>query len=141
MELKHIDEFNPRTCISGQVMRINRKIANIFRTYLKPYDITDSQLTILFVLSKHSKLNQKQLSNITVLEKSTLNRNLTRLYNKNYISRENFPLLTISQEGKVFVNNIIPEWEKAMEEVRLIIGFEGEQNLQDLHTKLITPKL
>lgn len=140
MEFKHIENFNPKTCISGQVMRINRKIANIFRAYLRPYDITDSQLTILFVLSKHHKLNQKQLSKITVLEKSTLNRNLTRLYNKKYISREEFPLLTITQEGKIFVNGIIPQWEKAMEEVRTLIGTEGEQHLKDLHTKLITPK-
>lgn len=140
MEFKNIENFNPRTCISGQMMRINRSIANIFRTYLKPFDVTDSQLTILFVLSKREGINQKQLSDITVLEKSTLNRNLKRLYDKNYISRHQFPSLSLTKEGKTFVNSVIPEWEKAMKEIRNIIGEEGEYALSTLHQKLIPPK-
>ena len=140
MEFKNIENFNPRTCISGQIMRINRSIANIFRTYLKPFDVTDSQLTILFVLSKREGINQKQLSDITVLEKSTLNRNLKRLYDKNYISRHQFPSLSLTKEGKTFVNSVIPEWEKAMKEIRNLIGEEGEYALSALHQKLIPPK-
>lgn len=138
MEFKNINQFNPKSCISGQMNRMNRQIANIFRTYLKPFDITDSQLTILFVLSKRQDLNQKKLSDITVLEKSTLNRNLKRLFDKNYISKANLPILTLTQEGKQFVNRVIPEWEKAMQDVRALIHQDGEEALHLLYSKLIT---
>ncbi len=138
MEFNNIDNFNPRSCFSGQMNRINRHIANTFRKYLKPFDITDSQLTILFVLSKKQNINQKTLSEITVLEKSTLNRNLKRLFDKHYISRNSFPMLELTTEGKTFVNTIIPEWEKAMQDIRKQIGAEGEQALKALHNKLIT---
>ena len=141
MEFENIEHFNPKTCISGQIMRINRRIANIFRSYLKPFDITSSQLSILFILSKRDGLNQKQLSDITVLEKSSLNRNLKRLFDKHYISKEDFPVLNLTTEGRTFVNRIIPEWEKAMQDVRELLGDDGETALKTVHQKLIPPKL
>jgi len=125
MEFNNIAQFNPRECISGKVKRLNRLTANIFRKYLSPFGITDSQLTLLFILSKKGKCNQKEMTEITCLEKSSLNRNLNRLVDKNYISKQDFPLLQLTQEGKVFVENIIPEWEKAMTEIKQLITEDG----------------
>lgn len=140
MEFTNINTLNPKSCISGQMNRINRMVANVFRKHLSPFNITDSQLTILFILSKREGLNQKKLCDIALLEKSTLNRNLNRLYEKNYISKTNSPLLSLTTEGKHFVNSVIPEWEKAMKEVRSIIEFDGEDALRLLHTKFLSSK-
>ncbi len=137
MSFNNLTSFNPQTCISGKVMRLSRITANVFRKYLKPYDITDSQLSILFILSKKGGLTQKQLSDIAILEKSTLNRNLKRLFDKNYVSRADFPIIQITEEGKTFVNTIIPEWEKAMREIRTIIETDGEDALNILYSKLL----
>lgn len=52
MEFENLKNFNPSECISGKVMRLNRITANVFRKYLMPFNITDSQLSILFVLTK-----------------------------------------------------------------------------------------
>ena len=125
MEFKNIEQFNPRECISGKVKRLNRLTANIFRKYLSPFNITDSQLTLLFILSKKGKCNQKEMTEITCLEKSSLNRNLTRLVEKNYISKQEFPLLQLTHSGKFFVESIVPEWEKAMTEIKGLISEEG----------------
>ncbi|MDG1476476.1 MAG: MarR family transcriptional regulator [Vicingaceae bacterium] len=125
MKFKNIKEFNPQECISGRVKRLNRLTANIFRKHLSPFGITDSQLTLLFILSKKGKCNQKEITEITCLEKSSLNRNLKRLVDKKYISKQDFPLLQLSHEGKVFVENIIPEWEKAMTEIKELITEDG----------------
>ncbi|MBL4624552.1 MAG: winged helix-turn-helix transcriptional regulator, partial [Flavobacteriales bacterium] len=129
--------FNSSECISGKVMRLNRVTANVFRKFLNPFDITDSQLSVLFVLTKTGGLIQKQLSDITQLEKSSLNRNLNRLFHKNYISKTNFPLIEITSKGKSFVNNIIPEWKKAMDEISELLGEDGKIALDLVHTKLI----
>jgi DNA-binding MarR family transcriptional regulator len=125
MEFKNITEFNPRECISGKVMRLNRLTANVFRKYLSPFNITDSQLTLLFILSKTEKSTQKEISEIANLEKSSLNRNLKRLVEKNFISKHEFPLLQLTNTGKVFVEHIIPEWQKAMIEIKELITQEG----------------
>lgn len=125
MEFKNIASFNPRECISGKIMRLNRLTANVFRKYLAPFNVTDSQLTLLFILSKKGKSNQKELSQIAKLEKSSLNRNLKRLVDKNYITRKEFPQLKLTHTGKIFVEKIIPEWEKAMTEIKELITEEG----------------
>ena len=125
MEFKNIAEFNPRECVSGKVKRLNRLTANVFRKHLSPFGITDSQVSLLFILSKKGKTNQKELTEITQLEKSSLNRNLKRLVDKNYISKQEFPLLKLTHTGKVFVENIIPEWRKAMTEIKGLISVEG----------------
>lgn len=137
MEFENLKCFNPSECISGKIMRLNRIIANVFRKYLLPFDITDSQLSILFVLTKKGGLTQKQLSNIVQLEKSSLNRNLKRLLDKNYLSRTDFPIIQITDFGKSFVNNIIPEWQKAMDEISGLLGEDGKMALNLLHKKLI----
>ena len=134
----NIDRFNPRTCMSNKVKRLHRITANIFRKYLQPFNITDSQLTMLFVLSKMGGLTQKQLSDIMVLEKSSLNRNLTRMFDRNYLTKENFPTIEMTEEGKEMVNRIIPEWEKAMNEMRMILNEDGEEGLNLVLNKLLT---
>ncbi|MBO6515707.1 MAG: MarR family transcriptional regulator [Bacteroidia bacterium] len=137
MNLENLESFDPRMCISGKMTRINRITANIFRKHLHPYDITNSQTTILFILSKLQGLPQKRLSEIAVLEKSTLNRNLKRLYDKELVSRKDFPVISITNKGKQFVNDIIPAWRNAMDEITNILNPEGEQALNLLHNKLV----
>lgn len=138
MKLENLESFDPRMCISGKMTRIHRLTANIFRKHLQAFDITNSQTTILFILSKNDGLTQKQLSEIAVLEKSTLHRNLKRLFDKQYASRNEFPIIKITDKGKQFVNDIIPAWQQAMDEIKAAIGTEGEQALELLHNKLIS---
>ena len=118
-------------------MRISRITANVFRKHLSPFNITGSQLSILFVLSKKDGLTQKQLSDFSQLEKSSLNRNLTRLLERNYLTRIDFPIIRITNEGKKIVEEIIPEWKKAMHEIEKILGNTGEEALDIVLNKLL----
>ncbi len=118
-------------------MRLNRVTANIFRKYLNPFGVTDSQLTILFILSKMDNLNQKQLSDIAILEKSTLNRNLKRLIESELITKKDFPIIKITSKGKNLVKKIIPEWQKAMNEIEDLLETDGKKALEILTQKLI----
>ena len=127
MELQNLKSFNPRECISGKMMRLNRVTASIFRKYLSPFGVTDSQLTLLFILTKRNDLNQKQLADFAKLEKSSLNRNLKRLITANYVTKENFPLIIITTKGKLFVNDIIPAWKKAMNEIEALLENDGSK--------------
>ncbi|MEL6194605.1 MAG: MarR family winged helix-turn-helix transcriptional regulator [Bacteroidota bacterium] len=130
MDLHNLERTDPRICISSKVRRLNRLVANIFRKYILPFDITSSQLSILFILSKNEQgFSQKELSQFSVLEKSSLHRNLKRMIERELVSRAEFPIIKITEKGKQLTNDIIPEWEKAMAEVRGIMGEEGESAL------------
>jgi len=100
-------------------------IANLFRKHLKPYNITNSQLSILFVISKGVKVSQKKISDYLHLEKSTVNRNLDRLFEKKYIFYKKDAFLNLTPKGKAFLNKTIPRWEAAMEEVEALLHENG----------------
>ncbi|MEQ9187182.1 MAG: MarR family winged helix-turn-helix transcriptional regulator [Cryomorphaceae bacterium] len=138
MKLDNLATFDPSTCISGKMMRMSRVTASIFRKHLSPFGVTNSQLTLLFILSKRDGLNQKQLSEIAVLEKSSLNRNLTRLVDAGYVSKAEFPIIMITEAGKTLVNDVIPEWRKAMIEIEAKLESDGLQALGTLSAKLLT---
>ena len=87
--------------------------------------MTDSQTAILFVLSKAGKISQKQLAEYQKLEKSTLNRNIQRLLQRKLVMKSEGKLIQLTQEGKILVNDIIPEWKKAMQEITDILGDDG----------------
>jgi len=119
-------------------MRMSRVTANIFRKYLSPFGVTNSQLTLLFILAKRDGLSQKQLSEIAVLEKSSLHRNLIRLVDAGLVAKEAFPLIKITDEGKSLVNEVIPEWRKAMDEIKSKLEGEGLLALDTLTDKLLS---
>ena len=103
----------------------NRMIANLFRKHLKPFNITNSQLSILFVIIKGTAINQKKIADYLHLEKSTVNRNLDRLFQKKYIFYKRDACLSLTPKGKAFLNKVIPSWEAAMEEANALLHKNG----------------
>ena len=132
----NIELFNPKECLSGKISRIHRLTATIFRKHMAPYGVSNSQVSLLFVLSKMENLTQKELSDLAKLEKSSLHRNLKRLIEQGHLDKKNFPQIEITEKGKKLVDSIIPEWEKAMAEIREVIGEEGESSINRIHQKL-----
>lgn len=118
-------------------MRCNRIIANIFRKHLQESGITDSQLSILFYLSKSKNVTQKEISQFLIMEKSTVNRNIKRLLNKEYINSNIHSALNTTSKGNEALENIIPLWNKAMYEAEKALGKEGLSSLNIMQSKLI----
>lgn len=133
---QNISNCDPSQCISNKVKQLDRITSNIFRKYLRPFDLTDSQLTILFILAKSEGKTQKELSMITSLEKSSIHRNLQRLIASGYLSKSGFPIIQITETGKQLLESVIPEWNKAMKEIRTILEEDGENALQIVFLKL-----
>ncbi|OIQ15810.1 MAG: hypothetical protein BM557_10960 [Flavobacterium sp. MedPE-SWcel] len=132
----NIDNCNPTFCISGKINRCTRIIGNVFRKHLKDFNITSSQLSVLFVITKGKDVNQKKISDILYLEKSTVNRNLNRLIKSGYIYTDEYSKLKITDSGYEFLDNVIPQWNLAMDEIRDKIEKEGEDALNILLSNL-----
>lgn len=121
-------------------MRCNRIIANTFRKHLSQFNVTDSQLSILFIISKIERLNQKKISDILILEKSSVHRNLNRLLQNGLINYKEGTTLSLTKKGKDKLETIIPHWQNAMNEIKIVLSVEGENSLNELHTKLLQIK-
>lgn len=132
----NIDNCNPLECISGKMMRCNRIIANIFRKHLKPFQITDSQLSILFYVTKAKMVTQKEIADFQRMEKSTVNRNIQRLKDNEYVSVDNKTIIT-TEKGMNLLEIVIPEWNNAMAEATKILDDSGINAINIIHQQLI----
>jgi len=131
-----LQHFNPSVCISNKVQQINRVVANIYRKYLQPFNITDSQLTLLFVLTKKGQLTQTELCHMLHLEKSSLHRNLKRLLERQFINKEEDKWIGLTSKGLQLVKEIIPEWEKALQETEALLNEDGMQAVNTIIQKI-----
>jgi len=132
----NIENCDPRTCISSKILKCQRVISGIYRKHLKPFEITSSQLSILFISTKLENVNQAKLSEILKLEKSTISRNLKRLLDRKLIRKDKGQIIIITHVGKLLLEQIIPEWEKAKIETKKALKKEGEIALDLLLGKL-----
>jgi len=88
------------------------------------------------VVTKANSVNQKKISEILFLEKSTVNRNIARLIEREYISFHNNLFLHTTEKGKQFLEEIIPHWDLAMQEISSILGEDGTKAVSLISNKL-----
>ena len=117
MNFPNIEKLDPQSCVSGMITRSQRIVSNVFRKHLLPFDITSSQLGVLFVVTKGVDVNQKKLGDILHMDKSTVTRNLKRAFDKGWITKDG-SLLKTTNNGLDFLETVLPEWEKAMTEIK-----------------------
>lgn len=128
----NLENYQPQLCIAGKISRCERIVSRIYRKHFAEFDITISQLSILSVVAKKKgSVTQKLLSDLLFLEKSTVSRNLRRLFNSGYLERNSSKEIKITNTGKRLLENVIPLWDKAMLETREILKNDGE-NAVDL---------
>jgi DNA-binding MarR family transcriptional regulator len=132
----NLSSCNPRVCISGKMMKCNRIVASVFRKHLKPFGITNSQLSTLFIISKAPNPSLKVLSTMMYMDKSTVNRNLKRLIDNKLIIKLTIHDLQITTQGKSLLEIVIPHWNNAMTEIRELLEEDGEMALNIVLQKL-----
>lgn len=131
--------MQPKSCLAGKVVLATRLITPIYKKYFKKHGITLSQWSILSVLTHYGKMAQADLGRMMALERSTITRDLKRLLDQGYIRREgaiNKLTILITEHGLNYIEKIIPDWERAKEESKQILGTDGEQALDLVLNKI-----
>lgn len=107
-------------------------------------DVTNEQVSMLFILHRAGGQTQRSLGQILGLEKSTMSRNIGHLLQKGWIAagkgtdrREVW--LSLTTEGKKKVKTLFPLWQKKQEEVEALLGAELVSSLDALLHKLRPP--
>lgn len=131
-------KYSVEQCIGNRLRRLSRKVDSEFRLMLKDFDITESQLSILFALSKLGKTEQGKIGEVLYLERSTVSRNVKLLENRSILSRTDAyrPEIEMTREGKLLLQQILPIWESLMNTLCDTIGEDGLLGLKKLEQKL-----
>ena len=131
-----LENCDPLSCIAGRINACERVINNIYRKCFLPFDLTISQFTILMMVNKMGEVRQVDISSFLIMDKSTVNRNLKRLLSKKLLVMQEGKELSISRAGKVKLESILPEWEKAQKECKEKLKGEGVAALGKLYESL-----
>lgn len=132
-------KYELNNCIGLRLRRLSRIVDGYYRKNLIDYEITVNQLTILFLLSEMKKVEQGRIGKVLKLERSTVSRNIKLLEKKGLIRRspEYKPEIDLTAKGKNLALELIPLWEKTMDELIAKLGDNGMQTINKLELKLV----
>ena len=118
-------KYQVSKCIGSRLRGLSRVVDNIYRKHLEGSNITEHQLSIMLALSEVGRAEQIEIGRVLHLERSSLSRNLNRLVDKKYIKKEgavNRPIISLTKKGINKVEDLLPAWESAMDEIYRLLG-------------------
>jgi DNA-binding MarR family transcriptional regulator len=131
-------KYDLEHCIGNRLRALSRIVDKQYRLKLKAFDITESQLSLLFALRKMGKVEQGKIGETLVLERSTVSRNVKLLEKREIITRTSDyrPEIELTTKGDELVNTLIPIWKTLMDDLMTKLGLEGLSPLETLENKL-----
>lgn len=131
-------KYNLEHCIGNRLRCLSRIVDKDYRSSLKDFDITESQLSILFALTKLGKVEQGKIGEALVLERSTVSRNIKLLEKRGILTKtaDYRPEIELTTKGHDLVQTIIPIWESLMDTFMEKLGNEGLGSIKLLENKL-----
>lgn len=111
--------YELQECIGFRLRKLSRVVDNVYRSKLKPFGISENQLTILFTIHQVRSIEQGKLGEILALERSSISRSIGLMVKNGWVKRSsNYrPALELTPRGKEFVKVLIPVWEETMDEL------------------------
>ena len=127
-------KYEVHQCIASRLRRLSRITDGYLRKELSKFDITENQMNILFALNKLGKVEQGIIGKKLILERSTVSRGIKLLEKQKYIKRSSDyrPEIELSNKGIKLVHELLPLWEKFMNEICDKIGADGIRKLKEL---------
>jgi DNA-binding MarR family transcriptional regulator len=121
------DRINPQFCINARLRRLHRMLNGVYQEQFRPYGLQGSMLSIMFIIGKRKNINQKTLSEMLVLDPSTMSRDLKKLSEKGWIAMDRgddarHTDLSLTKEGYALLNEVAPVWEALHGKVEQLLG-------------------
>ena len=131
-------KYDLEHCIGNRLRCLSRIVDKDFRANLKDFDITESQLSILFALRKSGKIEQGKIGEALILERSTVSRNVKLLEKQKLVRRTTAyrPEIELTNKGIGLVSKLIPNWEKVMDSLVGMLGDYGTTPLEKLEQRI-----
>jgi DNA-binding MarR family transcriptional regulator len=121
-------------CFCNALRQASRAVSRLYDDELRTVGLRTTQYTLLRVISQAGEVRQGDLSGLTVLEETTLTRNLRALVHRRWVAisagtdrREK--LVAITGEGIAKLKEARPAWARAQRRMRSLVGGGLWQNL------------
>ena len=132
-----------RTCACFKVRKAARAVTKLYEEVLRPIGLRATQFSLLMAARVIGPVTVVKLAQITVMDRTTLTRNLQILEKRRLIEikpgkdrREREVTLTAS--GMEVLAKAVPLWEQAQDRVRQGLGEERMRNLMDDLSEMIS---
>lgn len=132
-----------RTCACFKVRKAARAVTKLYEEVLRPIGLRATQFSLLMAARVIGPVTVVKLAQITVMDRTTLTRNLQILEKRRLIEikpgedrREREVTLTAS--GMEVLAKAVPLWEEAQDRVRQGLGEEKLRNLMDDLSEMIS---
>jgi DNA-binding MarR family transcriptional regulator len=113
-------------CLGGRVRVLNRVITGIYDDALRPYQVRVSQMNVLVAIAALPQPRATDVCRRLRLEKSTLSRDLERLFARGWVRATpgagRTQQLEATNAGRALLEKLLPAWEAAEERVRALLG-------------------
>ncbi|MEW8972384.1 MAG: MarR family transcriptional regulator [Mesobacillus sp.] len=116
--------------IGSASVRLSKRLTRIINLYLKPYQITTEQWSVLRTLSEFNEISQKELSLRSDKDQATLTKILDLLVKQENVERIPNPLdrrsflVKITPKGKKIVSEVTPYLENVF--TKITHGIEAD---------------
>jgi len=131
-------QLPPLVCACANLRRATRAVTQIYEEEFRPSKLRITQFSILKALSTVPEARQGGLAYAMGLDSTTLTRTLALLRRQGYVGvqhgrdrRER--ILTLTDKGRLKVEQLTPHWERAQKRVREAMGKEYDQLQGLLH--------
>ena len=116
-----------RICAHANLRKAMRVVSQVYDAALKPSALKATQFTLLAVLAGRGDLPMTKLSEVLVLDRTTLTRNLQPLLAKGWLEigrekDERIRLIAITDPGRSIVAEATPLWCEAQIRVTRELG-------------------
>jgi len=130
-------EYAVQKCIGARLRKLSRIADGFYKKKLSDFNITESQVTILFILNETKRIEQGKIGQMLFLERSTVSRNIKLLEKRKLLTKtlEYRPLIELTEKGKNLATDIFPIWNEIMNELMAKIGKSGFKIIEELEIK------
>ena len=136
-EIAEIAGITSASCIATRIRRLSRIITRVYDEAVRPLGITARQFTLLTLLAQQDGITAVQIRFPLDIGKSTLSRNLKRLFAPGLIAMG--PLggrrgrgLRLTPKGQAMIKEAYPMWQSAQQKATTVMGQHTRTTLDSL---------
>ena len=135
-------ELSTESRVSYKFDRLNKDLTKYFNKKLKSFNVTRSEVSILFILNREDRISQAQLSKTLEVNEATTTRALTRLENKEFVRKvlsekdKRKKLVALTKKGKAVCDEILKHQEEFKKDLFEDFTEEELENLKNSIEKI-----
>ncbi len=122
---------SPYPCLCAMIRKVDRIVTRNYEKHLKPCGLKVTQLSMLSKIARNPLVTASELAESLRMDQTTVSRNLLVLEKSGYVRLEEestdhrIKRIQIADCGLAKIEEAKPLWEKAQQEMELILGREN----------------